>query len=66
MNATFYFLIWLRFMSIDISSLPQNTKGGGAFPIYYNITMEGGGSLGTPNLYYIIYGRTLKGDFVFI
>ena len=25
MNATFYFLIWLRFMPIDISSQPQNT-----------------------------------------
>ena len=32
--------------------------GGGVFPIYYNITM-GGGSLGTPNLYYVIYGRPL-------
>ena len=31
---------------------------GGVFPIYYNITM-GGGSLGTPNLYYVIYGRPL-------
>ena len=27
-------------------------------PIYYNITM-GGWSLGTPNLYYVIYGRPL-------
>ena len=33
---------------------------GGVFPIYYNITMEGG-SLGTSNLYYIMYGRPLKG-----
>ena len=33
--------------------------GGGVFPIYYNITM-GGGSLGTPNLYYVIYGRPLS------
>ena len=32
--------------------------GGGVLPIYYNITM-GGGSLGTPNLYYVIYGRPL-------
>ena len=32
---------------------------GGVFPIYYNITMRGG-SLGTPNLYYVIYGRPLK------
>ena len=31
---------------------------GGVFPIYYNITM-GGGSLGTPNLYYVIYERPL-------
>ena len=31
---------------------------GAVFPIYYNITM-GGGSLGTPNLYYVIYGRPL-------
>ena len=31
---------------------------GGVFPIYHNITM-GGGSLGTPNLYYVIYGRPL-------
>ena len=29
----------------------------GVFPIYYNITM--GGSLGTPNLYYVIYGQPL-------
>ena len=33
--------------------------GGGVFPIYYNITM-GGGALGTPNLYYVIYGRPLS------
>ena len=31
----------------------------GGFPIYYNITMGGGGSLGAPNLYYVIYGRPL-------
>ena len=30
----------------------------GVFPIYYNITM-GGGSPGTPNLYYVIYERPL-------
>ena len=29
---------------------------GGVIEIYYNITM-GGGPLGTPNLYYVIYGR---------
>ena len=34
--------------------------GGGAFPIYYNITRGSGGSLGTPNLYYVIYGRPLS------
>ena len=33
--------------------------GGGVFPIYYNITWGRGGSLGTPNLYYVIYGRPL-------
>ena len=33
--------------------------GGGVFPIYYNITRGRGGSLGTPNLYYVIYGRPL-------
>ena len=33
------------------------TWGGGIFPIYYNITR--GGSLGTLNLYYVIYGRPL-------
>ena len=27
--------------------------------IYYNITRGRGGSLGTPNLYYVIYGRPL-------
>ena len=30
---------------------------GGVSEIYYNITW--GGSLGTPNLYYVIYGRPL-------
>ena len=35
-------------------------QGGGVFPIYYNITRGRGGSLGTPNLYYVIYGRPLK------
>ena len=34
--------------------------GGGVFPIYYNITIGEEGSLGTPNLYYVIYGRPLK------
>ena len=33
--------------------------GGAVFPIYYNITRGRGGSLGTPNLYYVIYGRPL-------
>ena len=37
----------------------QYYMGGGVFPIYYNIT-KGGGSLGTPILYYVIYGRPLK------
>ena len=37
----------------------NTTKGGGVFPIYYNITRGRGGSLGTPNLYYVIYGRPL-------
>ena len=43
---------------------------GGVIEIYYNITWggglpnllqyyKGGGSLGTPNLYYVIYGRPL-------
>ena len=43
---------------------------GGVIEIYYNITWggglpnllqyyNGGGSLGTPNLYYVIYGRPL-------
>ena len=36
------------------------TKGGGVFPIYYNITRGRWGSLGTPNLYYVIYERPLK------
>ena len=36
-----------------------NTTRGGVFPIYYNITRGRGGSLGTPNLYYVIYGRPL-------
>ena len=35
-------------------------QGGGVFLIYYNITRGRGGSLGTPNLYYVIYGRPLK------
>ena len=35
-------------------------QGGGVFPIYYNITRGRGGSLGTPNFYYVIYGRPLK------
>ena len=33
---------------------------GGVFPIYYSITRGRGGSLGTPNLYYVIYGRPLR------
>ena len=34
---------------------------GGVFPIYHNITWGGGGgSLGTPNLYYVMYGRPLR------
>ena len=33
--------------------------GGEVFPIHYNITWEGG-SLGNPNLYYRIYGRSLR------
>ena len=34
--------------------------GEGVFPIYYNITRGRGGSLGTPNLYYVIYGQPLQ------
>ena len=37
-------------------------KGGGVFPIYYNITIGGVGSTETPNLYYVIYGRPLIGQ----
>ena len=32
---------------------------GGVFPIYYNITIGGEGSTGTPNLYYVINERPL-------
>ena len=32
---------------------------GGVFPIYYNITIGGEGSTGTPNLYYVINGQPL-------
>ena len=35
---------------------------GGVFPIYYNITIGGEGSTGTPNLYYVINGRPLTTD----
>ena len=42
-------------------NLLQYYKGGGVFPIYYNITRGRGGSLGTPKLYYVIYGRPLGG-----
>ena len=42
-------------------NLLQYYKGGGVFPIYYNITRGRGGSLGTPNLYYVIYGLPLSG-----
>ena len=30
------------------------------YAIYYNITMGGGGSLGTQNLYYVIYRRPIN------
>ena len=33
--------------------------GGGVSQIYYNITIGGEGSTGTPNLYYVINGRPL-------
>ena len=33
----------------------------GLFPIYYNITIGGEGSSGTPNLYYVINGRPFIG-----
>ena len=33
--------------------------GGGGFPIYYNIQIGGEGPTGTPNLYYVINGRSL-------
>ena len=36
-----------------------NITWGGVFSINYKITMGGRGSLGTPNLYYVIYGRPL-------
>ena len=38
---------------------------GGVSPIYYNITRGRGGSLGTPNLYYVIYGWPLIEDWIF-
>ena len=44
-GLSIYYVIWNR--------------EGGVFPIYYNITMGGEGSLGTPNLYYVIYGQPL-------
>ena len=34
--------------------------GGGDFLNYYNITIGGEGSTGTPNLYYVINGRPLN------
>ena len=34
--------------------------GGGGFPIYYNITIGGEESYGTPNLYYVINGQPLR------
>ena len=33
--------------------------GAGGVSIYYNITIGGEGSTGTPNLYYVINGRPL-------
>ena len=39
---------------------------GGVFPIYYNITIGGEGSTGTPNLYYVINGRPLMNLIGFI
>ena len=39
----------------------NSTRGRGVFPIYYNTTRGRGGSLGTPNLYYVIYGWPLNG-----
>ena len=38
------------------------SNSGGVFLIYYNITRGRGGALGTPNLYYVIYGRPLMKD----
>ena len=43
-------------------NLLQNYMGGGGLPNllqYYNGGGRGGVSLGTPNLYYVIYGRPL-------
>ena len=50
----------LRYYKGGVIEIYYNTTRGGVFPIYYNITRgRGGGSLGTPNLYYVIYGRPL-------
>ena len=50
----------LRYYKGGVIEIYYNTtRGGGVFPIYYNITRGRGGSLGTPNLYYVINGRPL-------
>ena len=43
-----------------VIKINYNITWGGGLPIYYNSTMGGRGSLGTPNLYYVIYGRPLS------
>ena len=53
----------LRYYIGEVIEIYYNiTLGGWVLPIYYNITMggRGGGSLGTPNFYYVIYGRPLR------
>ena len=49
----------LRYYIGGLSKFITILHGGGVFPIYYNITSGRGGSLGTPNLYYVIYGWPL-------
>ena len=44
-------------------NLLQVTWGGGGLPDLLQYYNGAGGSLGTPNLYYVIYGRPLREPF---
>ena len=50
----------LRYYIGGVIEIYYNTSKGGGSSRFIKILQWGGGSLGTPNLYYVIYGRPLK------